>query len=175
MLNACVSVFFSYKGKNKVCPSTFLRERTPANISKKGKGKIYTYERDIICIPKWFADEDDLIKLPRKKNFRFFLATNKLLGKIQLKSDMEQSDIYNEIREVFHVPMANQYKFRFKIFQPSGGDTRSLMIPELSSSYKWTAASVAGRNAKTPIYIVAEDELEVRTCIIVCLYKLHNY
>ena len=49
------------------------------------------------------------------------------------------------------------------------------MIPELSSSYKWTAASVAGRNAKTPIYIVAEDELEVRTCIIVRLYKLHVY
>ena len=35
------------------------------------------------------------------------------------------------------------------------------MVPVLSESYKWTASAVAGRNAKVPIYILAEDQLEV--------------
>ena len=35
------------------------------------------------------------------------------------------------------------------------------MIPELSHSYRWTASAVAGRNAKTPIYIIADEPLEV--------------
>ena len=51
--------------------------------------------------------------------------------------------------------------FKFKILQSSGGDSRSLIVPELSHSYKWSASAVAGRNAKTPIYILAEEELQV--------------
>ena len=35
------------------------------------------------------------------------------------------------------------------------------MVPELSSSYKWSAGAVAGRNSKVPIYILAEDRLMV--------------
>ena len=62
------------------------------------------------------------IKIPRKKHVRHFLAMN------------------------------NCDTFKFKILQSSGGDCRSLILPELSLSYKWTASAVAGRNAKTPIY-----------------------
>ena len=50
------------------------------------------------------------------------------------------------------------------------------MVPELSSSYRWTVGAVAGRNAKVPIYILAEDELEVRrsehAIMICCIYFL---
>lgn len=38
---------------------------------------------------------------------------------------------------------------------------KSLVVPSLSSSYAWTASTVAG-SAKSKIYIVARDELKVR-------------
>ena len=80
---------------------------------------------------------------------KHFLTVNKLLGKIQLNSSMGEDEIFDEIRSVFHVPMHGDSGFLFKILQPSGDDSRSLMIPELSHSYWWTASAVAGRNAKT--------------------------
>lgn len=45
-------------------------------------------------------------------------------------------------------------KFQFKIMQPCGGDSRTLMAPKVSESYRLTAGAVAGRNSKTPIYIM---------------------
>lgn len=35
------------------------------------------------------------------------------------------------------------------------------MIPELSNSYWWSASAVAGQNAKSPIYVLAEEPVEV--------------
>ena len=110
------------------------------------------YERDILCLPHSFLQRGDIIQIPCKKNIRHFLAVNKLVEKIQLQSNLDESEIFNEIRSVFRVPMGYCDDFKFKILQPSGGDSRSLIIPELSHSYKWTASAVAGRNAKTPIY-----------------------
>ena len=69
--------------------------------------------------------------------------------------------IFDEICSVFRGPMDDNDDFRFQILQPSGGDSRCLMIPELSDSYKWTPSAVAGRNAKAPIYILAGDRLNV--------------
>ena len=159
--NNCIALTctsFSRK-KSRVYPSTFLHKRTNGSM-KKGKGKLYTYERDIICIPKFFC-EKDVVQIPRKKSSRQFLAVNKLVGKIQLQSSMSEFEIFQEIRSVFRVPMGDNDDFQFKVLQPSGGDSRCLMIPELSLSYKWSASAVAGRNAKTPIYIMAEDNLQV--------------
>ena len=51
--------------------------------------------------------------------------------------------------------------FPFTVLQAAGGTSKSLMIPSLSTSYRWTASAVAGKNAKVPIYILAEAELEV--------------
>ena len=81
------------------------------------------------------------------------MASNKLIGKIQLNSGMEEPDIFNEIRSVFRGPMDGDELFQFRILQSSGGDSRRLMIPVLSSSYKWTSHAVAGRNAKVPIIV----------------------
>ena len=69
--------------------------------------------------------------------------------------------MFDEIRSVFHSPMNDNSDFQFTILQSSGGDSRTLMVPELSDSYRWTAGSLAGRNAKTPIYILANDDLQV--------------
>ena len=113
------------------------------------KGTLFAFQNGLL-------NEAMSSKYPEKSHF---LAVNKLLGKIQLNSSMGEDEIFDEIRSVFHVPMDGDSGFPFKILQPSGGDSRSLMIPELSHSYRWTASAVAGRNAKT--YIIADEPLEV--------------
>ena len=60
---------------------------------------------------------------------RHSLAVNKLLGKIQLNLSMGEDKTFDEIRSVFHAPMNGDSGFLFKILQPSGGDSRSLVIP----------------------------------------------
>ena len=66
-----------------------------------------------------------------------------------------------EIRSVFSIPMENRSNFPFKILQPSGGSSKSLSVPALSCSFKWTASAIAGKNSKTPIYVLACDDLKV--------------
>ena len=51
--------------------------------------------------------------------------------------------------------------FEFKVLQLAGGNSKSLIIPWLLRSFKWRASAVAGRNAKTPIYILAQDTLKI--------------
>ena len=77
---------------------------------KKGKGKtgvaqrMYTYDCDIICLPKSQLGKDGLVRIPRKKSMRDYLAMNKLIGKIRLSSDMSEGAIFREIRSVFRWP-----------------------------------------------------------------------
>lgn len=129
---------------------------------------MYVYDRDIVCLPKNFAQRGGVIPIPRRKIDRQFLIANKLIGKVQLTSDMDEYDIFQEIRSVFRTPMGYNDRFRFAVLQTSGGDSKSLMVPELSSSYKWTATAIAGRNAKVPIYVLAEDDLQVWACATIC-------
>ena len=89
---------------------------------KKGKGKkasvaqrMYTYDRDIICLPKSQRGKDGLVRIPRKKSMRDYLAMNKLIGKIRLTSDMSEGAIFREIRSVFEGPMDSDPNFPFKI------------------------------------------------------------
>ncbi len=51
--------------------------------------------------------------------------------------------------------------FDFKFLQCTGGKSKHLMLPSVSPGFKWTASAVAGKNAKTPIYILAREELMV--------------
>ena len=68
----------------------------------------------------------------------------------------------NEIRSVFSGPMDDDRMFRIKILQPSGGGSKSLTIPQVSASFRWTASAIVGKNAKMPVYILADDDLKVR-------------
>lgn len=119
--------------------------------------RVYVYDRDIICLPRTYGG-----LIPRRNNDRKFLVANKLIRKVQLKSYMTESEIFQEIRSVFKTPMGYDKRFRFTVLQTPGSDSKCLMVPELSSTYKWTASAITGRNAKVPIYILAEDELLVR-------------
>ena len=79
---------------------------------------------------------------------------------------MSEREIFQEIRSVFNVPMGDDPDFELKLLQIAGGSCKSLSIPVVSSSFKWTASSVAGRNAKTLIYILAGDVLKVMPFIL---------
>ena len=127
----------------------------------KNTERLFTYDRDIICLPKSFVEDGGLIKIPRKQHVRDFLASNSLCGKIRLNSAMSEDEIMGEIRSVFKVPMDDDTLFRFKILQTSGGSSKSLSIPVQSASFRWTASSVIGKNTKVPVYILAQDKLKV--------------
>ena len=61
-----------------------------------------------------------------------------------------------EIRSVFEGPMGGDENFPFKILQTCGGGSKTLSAPVLSSSFRWTAGAVVGRNSKVSIYILAD-------------------
>ena len=155
-----VCIIFYRKGKAPcTLPSSFLSKRKCGN--KGVVERMFTYDRDIICLPKSFSSEEGLVKIPRKQDIRDFLASNKLSGKIRLTSAMTEDEIMNEIRSVFEGPMMFNDNFKFQILQSSGGNSKSLAVPVQSSSFKWTASSIAGKNAKVPIYILANEKLKV--------------
>ena len=112
----------------------------------KTKEKVFTYDRDIICLPKLYRRSSNIL-IPRS---RTQLAKNGLIGKIRLTSDMTQDDIFDEIWSVFHEPMDGSSTFLFYVLQPAGGHSKSLTIPALSDSYsyKWTASAIVSKNVK---------------------------
>lgn len=123
--------------------------------------KAIIYNRDIICLPKSSKSKNGDIKIPRGRAIRDMLSRNGLIGKVRLSCEMTEEEIMDEIRSVFSTAMNDDPDFPFAILQTAGGCSKSLAIPPVSSSYKWTASAVAGKNAKMPIYILAEDELKV--------------
>ena len=74
---------------------------------------------------------------------------------------MSECEIMDEIPSVFRKPMKENWLFLFEILQLSGYGSKCLSIPEVSSSYEWSAASVAGKNPKCPVSILALDKLKV--------------
>ena len=139
-------------------PSSFLAKRT---VSKSVPLRVFTYDREIVCFPKTFLGISGLVKIPRRPIVREFLVINNLIGNIRLQSDMSEEMIMAEIRSVFKFPMNDDAFFDFKILQPSGGNSKSLSIRQVSSSYRWTASTIAGKNAKCPIYILAREDLRL--------------
>ena len=110
-----------------------------------------------------------MIKIPRSKASREFLARSGLIGKISLKSSMTEDELMSEIRSVFYGQMDKDKFFQFSILQPSGGGSKTLSVPSVSSSFKWSASSIAGKNTRGLVYILAQEDLMVRvTCQIVC-------
>ena len=140
-------------------PSVFLRKSDRMQPVKKEK--VYTYDRDIICLPQSYVGKDESISIPRGAPTRNYLAKHGLIGKIRLSSEMMEEEIFKEIYSVFADAMNGNPRFDFSILQQAGGTSKSLVIPALSSSYTWTASAVAGRNSKVPIYILAKEELKV--------------
>ena len=143
-----------------------FRQRLPSFLHrnairqhKKGKSpKITYYNRDVICLPQSYARGNcKSIPIPRKKA-RTTLAEMGLQGKISLRSDMLEEAINCEIRSAFADVMGHDPFFPFAFLQLSGGGSKTLTLPSLSSSFRWTAGEV-GKLGKSVIYILAQRKL----------------
>lgn len=142
-----------------VLPSFLKRRRSnaerTANI-KRAK-PVQCWDRDIICLP----DEHGVSRVPYPRGkYRAKLAALGLIGKIRLLSSMTVQEVENEIRSVFKKPMGSIADFPFQYLQSTGGGSRTLTVPCVSSSFSWTAQQVAKLGSSVqPIYIMAKDEL----------------
>ena len=162
-----------------VLPSYLKRKRGSEGSSgqkKRSRESAQVWDRDIVCIPK--ADgEASPISFPRGKS-RAKLAAKRLIGKIRLTSTMSENEMEKEVRSVFKCQMHNREDFPFVFLQCTGAGSKSLSIPSKSATFTWTPQQVAKLgNSKSPIYILAQDELacsdvEVRDLcidILVCV------
>ena len=145
----------------RILPSAFGKRFIQKGGTKAKKAKIFSYDRDIICLPNYMRKGDG-IQIPRNKKTREFLGRNGLIGKIHLESSMTEEEIFLEICSVFQNAMGGSKTFAFdEVLQHAGGSSKMLTVPALSSSFKWTASCVASKSPKTPIYILAIDDVKV--------------
>ena len=146
----------------QVLPSYLKRKGSGSSCkSKKTAKAITTWDRDIVLLPNDYKEGENYIPYPRGKS-RSRLGRLGLMGKVHLSSDMSVEEVECEIRSVFKTPMGNDTAFPFKYLQASGGGSRCLAVPSVSSSFRWTAQQVAKiGNQRNTIYIMAERELAV--------------
>ena len=133
------------------------RRRVLSSRSSGNKQKLATWDRTIICLPKGYIDpSEETISIPRK--MRSVLAKYGLIGMIHLEYYWDQDELFAEVRSVFKDAM-NDPSFSFLFLVPTGGGSKSLTKPVLSSNFKWTPKQVAGK-ADSIIYILAERDLK---------------
>ena len=78
---------------------------------------------------------------------------------IHLESYLNQDELFTEVRSVFKDAMNDDLSFPFLFLVPTGGGSKSLTKPVLSSYFKWTPKQVAGK-ADSTTYILAEKDLK---------------
>ena len=139
---------------------------------QKSKKKILPtpYDRGYcLSYTKEFENKNGTIKIPRSTTSLEYLCRYGLKGKIHLMLCMSEDEIMDEIHSVFKRLFNNQ-NFSFSILQPGGEKLKSLVVPSPSSSYVWTASAVAG-SPRTPIYILAHSDIDVKINFIVNFLK----
>ena len=140
------------KRRPEILPSSFLKKK------KGNSSSLQVWDKDIICFPKEHVICPQEIPIPRGKS-HVTLAKMGLVGKIRLHSGMQEDDIMTEIRSVFDSKMSGDAHFPFKILQAIGGGSKSLAVPNTSSSFTWTAKEVANSAGRGAIYIWAQADL----------------
>lgn len=82
------------------------------------------------------------------------------MGKIHLVSTMSVEEVESEVRSVFSRPMGGRSDFPFVYLQSTGSGTRTLTVPSVSPSFRWTAQQVAKLGSSTQaVYIMAKELL----------------
>ena len=143
-------------------PSYLKRKSSGCGAGKSKKLKtVTTWDRDIVCLPKESRQGESYIPYPRGK-FRSKLGRDGLVGKVHLTSEMTVEEVEGEIQSLFEPAMGGDAAFPFKYLQATGGGSRSLSIPSVSTSFRWTAPQVAKLgNQRNTIYILAERDLKL--------------
>ena len=147
----------------RILPSFFKRKGfSKQSVAKRPKvGTWLTWDRDVLCIPKNDMTDSSSLSYPRGK-YRAKLATNGIIGKLHISSDMTDDGVATEIRSIFKGPMNNDPNFPFLYLQPTGCGAKSLIIPSQSSTFKWTLSQVARLSGQAgSIYILAQSELSI--------------
>lgn len=75
-----------------------------------------------------------------------------------MESDWTDEEVKEEIRSTFNNATGGE-SFSFKFLQITGTGKKSLMIPMVSNSYKWTPKEVADCADKL-VYIIMEKVLK---------------
>lgn len=135
-----VKILWFFRTPNQLPSISFTGKRKSSNTKGK-KPKVTTYDRDIVCLPFSYSSSDGQYAIPRKES-RANLASNGLIGKICLASDMEEDEILSEIRSVFANAVGHDPAFPFSLLQRCGPGTNALTAPSLSSSFSWTAREI---------------------------------
>ena len=148
-----------------ILPSYLKRKsrRSQGGSNRKKPNTEKTWNRDIVCIPQSKSNKakGNTLSFPRG-SCHAELGRQGLTGKLHLTSSMTEEQVENEIRSVFKEPMANDPKFPFCFLQSTGGGSKLLSIPSVSSSFRWNAQQVARlATQRGAIYILAEAELKL--------------
>ena len=145
--------------------STFL-SRQPVGKKKQKQERIFSYERDIMCLPNLYRKKmtGNRIPIQRGDHYRQHLAKHGLGSKIMLSSDIDEFQNICRNMMFFFSNSFGHKNFRFQILQPTGGFNKSLTISQVSHQYKWSTSSMAGKKGKVPI--IAQEPLKVCSCIL---------
>ena len=83
---------------HRLLPTSFVPKRRRVDTISPKQSRNIVYDRDIVCLPNSML-VDGRVTIPR---YREELASNRIIGKIRLYSSMTESEIFLEIRSVFH-------------------------------------------------------------------------
>ena len=167
---------------NQILPSFLKRKNAIGGGGKAKRPKtVLSWDKDIVCLPNYLKKATaKSIPYPRGK-MRAMLGREGLIGKVHLTSVMTIEEVKQEIRSVFQGPMGGKATFNFTFLQATGGSSRSLSVPSVSSSFEWTAQQVAKLgNQRNTIYILAEDELtlvsiSVKMSLVLCTQYMYFF
>lgn len=140
-------------------PSILGKRRRKREVATK-PAKVASWDREVICLPSCYVElfsSNGVMPIPRKK--KDVLGAFGLIGKIHLESTWTESEVQDEIRSVFEDAMDKDDSFPFNFLQVTGTGTKSLILPKVSASYKWTPKEVAGR-ADRPLYILLRRHMK---------------
>ena len=156
-----ILIFRSRPSASVVLPSYLKRKNVDerSGFTPKRTKTVQCWDRDIICLPSMSTNNSVHITYPRGR-YCAKLGESGLIGKIRLMSTMTVEDVEDEIRSVFHRPMGDRKDFPFVFLQPTGFGSKSLTVPSLSPSFRWTPQQVARLGgSKQSIFILAQDKL----------------
>ena len=82
------------------------------------------------------------------------------MGKIHLTSNMTEQETTDEIRSVFSKCVKSGQLLEFSILHQIGGGSKSLTVPQVSTSFTWTPKEVAKAAGKGSVYIWAQKVIQ---------------
>lgn len=132
-------------------PSVPQRPAAHSHFVRRNKG-CKQYTRDVVCLPFSSAMT---FRIPRGES-RANLAQNGLIGKISFTSEWSEAQLQEEMTAIFRRTFALfvGQSFQFQYLSTVQG-CKSLMKPNVSTSFVWGGKEVASITSASCLYIMA--------------------